>query len=175
MSLWSRLVGGNAASPPLDYPLDLKTAMLVPMVIMMWADAEDDETETSSIHAVYSLSPLFKTAADAKTRREEIDRWIKEAYHYVRERCRDERLACANAAKVMGPDLLKTAYTFATLVSYADGSVRDEEKKKAAQLVKWLGLRPKDARQIDAYYQALWKTGNPDNPAATPVTSKPRR
>lgn len=174
MSLWSRLLGRNPKPPAVDYPLDLKTAMLVPMVIMMWADAHEHETETSSIHAVCNLSPLFNKPADPKARREEIDRWIKEAYHYVRERCRDEGLACANAAKVMGPDLLKTAYTFATLVSYADGSVREEEKRKAAQIVRWLGVRPKDARQIDGYYKALWATGNPSNPNAIPAASKPR-
>ncbi len=119
----------------IDDTLDLPVAMLVPMVVMMWADQKKHDAETELIHAICNTSPIF-----LKPTHRQVDEWITAADKVLHESGGDNEKACVRAKQALTKPLQQTSYAFAVQMLFADEKVTSEEKDRAEQMAKWLDV-----------------------------------
>lgn len=119
----------------IDEVQEIPVAVIVPMVVMMWADKKKHEAETDLIHAICNTSPIF-----LKPTHRQIETWITEAEKIVHEVGSNDEKACQRVKIALSEPLRQTAFAFAVQVLFADEKVTSEEKDKAEQLAGWLDV-----------------------------------
>jgi uncharacterized tellurite resistance protein B-like protein len=121
--------------------LDVPSAVMLPMVAMMWADDEKHQAESRLIHVICDLSPIF-----ANYTRPQIDDLVDRSEAIFHDK--KAEAACRLAAGALSYPLRQTAYAFAVQVLFADEKVVGAEQERASKLAEWLELEPQLARDI---------------------------
>lgn len=119
----------------IDEILDVPVAVMVPMVVMMWADQKRHEAETELIHAICSTSPIF-----LKPTHRQVDDWISAAEKVINDSGSSEEKACRRVKETLTKPLRQTAFAFAIQILFADEKVTEEEKGEADRIADWLDI-----------------------------------
>jgi uncharacterized membrane protein YebE (DUF533 family) len=136
MGLFSGLLGKSA-----DAPLDVGSAVMIPMVAGMLADGSIDDDEVRQIRSICVWSPIY-----AKNTMERDTDIIMKSIRLVQDL--GAEVACNKARDFLSPALRETAFISAVRLVFSDGHVGHKEQHTVEQLVGWLGLDQARARML---------------------------
>ena len=134
LGLFADMFGGRSPGP-----LDLQTAVMIPIVAAMLADGRVDEDELLQIEMLCTTSPLFFRNSSA-----ENERLIVRATRMIEDRGAEKM--CRQAAAALSPELRETAFVHAAKMVYLDSG--QSEREAIEDLTSWLSIATVRARVL---------------------------